>query len=244
MTTPIGPGPLIYGHRGDSSRAPDNSIEAYTLTAEAGGDGIELDVRRTSDGVLILAHDSVHPTIGPLSEANFAQIRDEDPLIPTLEEGLAAIPPDMWINVEIKNWKSESGFDRTRSIVDQTIARLIEIDDPSRMLISSFDPFAMIRAKRVAPSIARGQLVWTNTALSLGLWWTRIVGHQSVNLPAAYVVDDPESIVHRARRFGLAVMVYVIDDPDIMRRLFSAGIDMIVTNDVGTGAAVAAEFQR
>jgi glycerophosphoryl diester phosphodiesterase len=242
MTNPLGPGPLIYGHRGDSSRAQDNSIEAFAFAAEAGGDGIELDVRRTADGVLILSHDSVHPTIGELAIAPFARIRDEDPLIVTLEEGLAAIPPDMAVNVEIKNWKSEPGFDGKRTIVDQTIAKLLEVDDPTRMLISSFDPFAMIRTKRIAPSIARGQLVWTNTRLSVGLWWTRFFGHQSVNLPAVYVQDDPESVVRRATGLGLAVMVYVVDDPDMMRRMFAAGIDMIVTNDVTTGAAVAAEF--
>ena len=244
MTNPLGPGPLIYGHRGDSSRAPDNSIEAFTLTAEAGGDGVELDVRRSSDGVLILAHDSVHPTIGPLSEASFDQIRSEDPLVVTLEEGLAAIPPTLAVNVEIKNWKTERGFDRKRTVVDQTIATLKEIDDPTRMLISSFDPFAMIKTKRIAPSIARGQLVWTNTRLNVGLWWTRLFRHQSINLPAVYVQDDPESVVSKAHAFGLAVMVYVVDDPDTMRRLFAAGVDMIVTNEVGVGATVAAEFRR
>jgi glycerophosphoryl diester phosphodiesterase len=54
--------------------------------------------------------------------------------------------------------------------------------------------------------------------------------------------DDPEAVVRKANDFGLAVMVYVVDDPDVMRRLFSAGVDMIVTNQVGVGAAVAAEF--
>jgi glycerophosphoryl diester phosphodiesterase len=242
MITPLGPGPLIYGHRGDSSRAPDNSLEAFALAAEAGGDGVELDVRRTLDGVLILAHDSIHPSIGPLAEAAFAKVRDEDPSIPTLEEGLAAIPPNMAVNVEIKNWKTESGFDRRRTIVDQTIDKLREVDEPSRILISSFDPFAMIRAKRVDRSFARGQLVWTNTKLSVGLWWTRAFKHQSVNLPAVYMEDDPEAVVRRANKFGLAVMVYVVDDPDTMRRLFAAGVDMIVTNDVAMGASVADEF--
>jgi glycerophosphoryl diester phosphodiesterase len=59
-----------------------------------------------------------------------------------------------------------------------------------------------------------------------------------------YVADDPEAVVRKANAFGLAVMVYVVDDPDTMRRLFSAGVDMIVTNDVGVGASVAAEFRR
>ncbi|MCL1598543.1 MAG: glycerophosphodiester phosphodiesterase, partial [Actinomycetia bacterium] len=54
--TPLTPTPLVYAHRGDRSRAPDNTLEAYGLAVEAGADGIELDVRRTADGVLIMSH--------------------------------------------------------------------------------------------------------------------------------------------------------------------------------------------
>ena len=57
--SPLTPRPLIYAHRGDRTRAADNTIEAFDLAVEAGADGIELDVRRTIDGVLVVSHDPV-----------------------------------------------------------------------------------------------------------------------------------------------------------------------------------------
>ena len=45
---------LVFGHRGASAHARENSVAAFRLTATQGGDGVELDVRRTADGVLVV----------------------------------------------------------------------------------------------------------------------------------------------------------------------------------------------
>ena len=49
--------PLVYGHRGASAAAPENTIEAYVLARDQGADGVEIDVRRSADGILVLHHD-------------------------------------------------------------------------------------------------------------------------------------------------------------------------------------------
>jgi glycerophosphoryl diester phosphodiesterase len=51
------PRPLILAHRGDSFRAPENTMEAARLGFEAGADGWELDVRLTLDGHPVVIHD-------------------------------------------------------------------------------------------------------------------------------------------------------------------------------------------
>lgn len=50
-------GPIIICHRGAWAFAPENSLEAYKAAIEYGADGCEVDVRRTSDGVLVCSHD-------------------------------------------------------------------------------------------------------------------------------------------------------------------------------------------
>src|SRR5262245_3692480 len=50
--------PMIVAHRGDSYRAPENTIEAARLGFEAGADAWELDVRLTADGVPVVIHDA------------------------------------------------------------------------------------------------------------------------------------------------------------------------------------------
>ena len=47
----------IYGHRGASGYAPENTLEAFELAAKMGADGVELDVHLTKDGELVVTHD-------------------------------------------------------------------------------------------------------------------------------------------------------------------------------------------
>ena len=48
---------LIYGHRGASGYAPENTLEAFRLAMEMGADGFELDVHMSLDGELVVIHD-------------------------------------------------------------------------------------------------------------------------------------------------------------------------------------------
>jgi glycerophosphoryl diester phosphodiesterase len=56
--------PLIF-HRGAVRQAPENTLEAYALAIDMGADGVEIDIHRTKDGVLVLQHDD---TLGRMYE--------------------------------------------------------------------------------------------------------------------------------------------------------------------------------
>src|SRR5829696_4919842 len=49
----------IICHRGASEFAHENTLEAYRATFELGGDGNEIDIRLTKDGVLVVFHDDM-----------------------------------------------------------------------------------------------------------------------------------------------------------------------------------------
>ncbi len=49
--------PIIYGHRGASQYAPENTFAAYKKAIEMGADGIEIDIHKSKDGHLIVCHD-------------------------------------------------------------------------------------------------------------------------------------------------------------------------------------------
>ncbi|MEE8456812.1 MAG: glycerophosphodiester phosphodiesterase, partial [Acidimicrobiia bacterium] len=186
-TTPLGPGPLVYAHRGDRSRASDNTIEAYLLAVEAGTDGIELDVRRTHDGVLIVHHDERDPAIGIFSSLDFIVLREMAPHVPTLREAMEAIPRHVFVNVEIKNDPGDPGFDAERTIVDETLAELRDYDDPTRILLSSFDPMSMQRAGEIGPEFLRGQLVMTPVPLDIGFAFAREFDMDAINPQYAHL---------------------------------------------------------
>ena len=50
--------PLVIAHRGASADFPENSLDAFTGALQQGADWIELDVRRSKDGVLVVHHDA------------------------------------------------------------------------------------------------------------------------------------------------------------------------------------------
>src|SRR5919106_970937 len=49
--------PLVFAHRGGAALAPENTIQAFDNAARLGADGLELDVRLSRDGVVVVHHD-------------------------------------------------------------------------------------------------------------------------------------------------------------------------------------------
>ncbi len=113
---------MIFAHRGDWRRAPENSLQAYQLCIDGGIDGIEIDVRMTKDSVLVVMHDETLDRTttgtGRVSDYTLAQLRKlylKSPIgvvtrqkIPTMDEvldlckGKILIQVDKWQSVKEK----------------------------------------------------------------------------------------------------------------------------------------------
>lgn len=237
--SPLGPGPLVYAHRGDRMRAADNTLDAFRLAVDAGAHGIELDVRRTADGVLVLTHD---PVIGgldlaPVADLSFAEVRDAAPAVPSLAEGLAHIPPHVFVNVEVKNAPHEPGFDESRSIVDETVALIVSDDDPRRILLSSFDPLA-IEPSGSRRSVHRGLLVTQGVDIDTAVSLTGELYAHALHPPFGTIADDPAGSVAACRRAGLAVVVWDANSAPEIETAVAAGCDVVITDDPATGRSI------
>lgn len=235
--TPLGHGPgarpLVYAHRGDRSRAPDNTLDAYRLAVEAGADGIELDVRRSKDGVLMLHHEYRDPAIGVFAQMEFEEIRRAAPSVPTLVEALDVIPADVYVNVEIKIRPGDTALEADRSMVEETIAQIREYDEPSRILLSSFDPISMQRAGTAGHEFLRGQLIAIPIPFDVGLQFAREFGVDAFHPGIAYLGDSPEATVQTIRRAGMRTVVWGVNTPDDVSTMAGAGVDAIITDDPG-----------
>jgi len=229
--TPLSPTPLVYAHRGDRSRAPDNTLEAYRLAVEAGADGIEMDVRRTVDGVLVMSHDDRYADFPPIVEMAFSDIRQQIPSIPTFIETLAYVPPDVWLNVEIKNFPDEADFDETRDTVSLVIETIAEHDTLDRILLSSFDPVTMQRAAQISPEMLRAQLVRLPTDVDMGVAAALSQGAHAVNPELAHVATDPVAVVSSIHDAGLEAIVWKAVAPEDIAMLFNAGVDGVIVDD-------------
>ena len=129
---------LIAAHRGASSIAPENTLEAFEAAIAVGADMVEFDVRSTADGVLVAFHD-------PLPPLSYEELR---PRPPRLEEVVEVCAGRIALDVELK----EAGAER----------KVLEIVNPASFVVTSFLPDAVAEVKRLRPDVRVGLLLDRN----------------------------------------------------------------------------------
>jgi glycerophosphoryl diester phosphodiesterase len=217
---------FVYGHRGASHDFPENTLEAFRAAAEQGADGVELDVRRTLDGGLVVHHDPDLPDGRRLSQIASAE---RPASVPTLRAALEACG-GMTVNVEIKHGDDPAAFDDDRRVADQTLECWSSLAAPPPILVSSFDLEVIERVKRVDASVPTGYLVLGVDDPDDAIARCVDGGHQAVH-PWDPMVDP--DVVGRARAAGIDVNVWTVDDPERMVALAGWGVTGVVTNRPG-----------
>ncbi len=228
---------MVVAHRGASSAYKENTLEAFEAARSHGASGLELDVRRSADDVLVVHHDA-HLADGRLiSEVPASELPD---WLPTLAEVLD-MAGDLWLNVEIKNLPDEPDYDAGETI-SLAVAGLVtsylsghEVPGgdlgPSfadKLLVSSFNVDSLIKIRSVEPAIPLGLLVWGQVDPASTIARVEAHGFDAVN-PQDLMVD--QAFVDRAKRAGLAINVWTVDDPERMVALARMGVHSIITND-------------
>jgi glycerophosphoryl diester phosphodiesterase len=219
----------VIGHRGASRAHPENTLEAFAGASVLGADWVELDVRRTADGALVVHHDPTLPDGRVIVETARA---DLPPGVPTLDEALATCAAaGLCVNVEIKSDPREADYDASHAVAAAVAERLVAdgamADGAPRYLVTSFDPRCLDRVREIAPSLRTGQLAFHIDHVTALMDRARGAGHVAVN-PWDPFVD--ESFMEAARHAGLEVYPWTVDDPGRMRALIALGVDGIITN--------------
>ncbi|HPB45513.1 MAG: glycerophosphodiester phosphodiesterase [Microthrixaceae bacterium] len=222
----------MIGHRGASHDYPENTLEAFRGAAAQGADWVELDVRRTRDGLLVVHHDPHLSDGRTIAEMTSREIPDS---VPSLAAALETCAP-MGVNVEIKNTEGEPGHDATAGIAREVVKTIrATVKSVTDILISSFDLPTLDAARHADGDIATGFLVLSTEepADAVALCVER--GHQAANPYDLFV--SAESVA-RAHQSGVAVNVWTVDDPGRIAQLASWGVDAVITNrpDVALGA--------
>jgi glycerophosphoryl diester phosphodiesterase len=218
--------PLVLAHRGASAVAPENTIAAFVKARELGADGVELDVRRTADGILIVHHDPEISGLGPLVGCTFAQIRAARPSVATFDEALAALV-GLVVNAEVKCLPWEIDADRDGTVMRATIDALSA--HVGAAIVSSFDLAAVDVARAYAPDLPTGWLTHGQDVRGAA----RIAfdhGHQWLNPDSVSAVAAGADGIDAAHTTGVRVSVWTVDDPDDVRTLAAAGVDMFISN--------------
>lgn len=212
-------------------------MRAFELARAAGADGIELDVRFDREHNVVVFHDSLlerlcerRGRMEELSAAERKQLRVGGEPVPLLAEVLHDL--DMETNVEIKVTRAG----RMGALV-AAVARIIKDSrHPEQILISSFDPIALVQMHYHLPDAAMACLFHDEQALPLRRGW---VG----NLLGASLVHPQhtlctEKTVRGWHTTGLPVNAWTVDDAAELERLARLGVDGVFANDPAHALAV------
>lgn len=143
----------IVAHRGviQDDAPPENTLAAYEYAIDSGVDMIELDVRQTQDGVLVIYHDEKlkGKKISEYTLSEFKAIEIEGHTLPTFEEMLDTLKGRVLIDIEVKN--EDLPLDVVQQIVSQVSKTLEEKNMTEETFISSFSTEVIEESKKFNP---------------------------------------------------------------------------------------------
>ena len=247
------PRPTIFAHRGSKAHAPENTLAAFKLAVSQGAPAIELDVKLSSDGEVIVFHDQMlnRTTNGSGAVGNLplAALKELDAgshfsaafkgeKIPTLSEVFETVGQHVFINVELTNYASPRD-----ALPDKAAALVKKFGLQDRIMFSSFNHITLQRAHQLLPEVPLGLLAPPGILGVIARSW---IGRRWVTYQAIHpeVRDTSPRLIRNAQQRGHRVHVYTVNQPQVMLRLFQAGVDGIFTDDPPLAFSVLNEIEK
>ncbi|KNC18735.1 glycerophosphodiester phosphodiesterase [Arthrobacter sp. RIT-PI-e] len=228
--------PLGLAHRGFAPDGDENTTAAFDRAADLGFRYLEIDVRASSDGVVMVFHDEtldrVTAATGPVAERTAEELGALSVRggggVPTLESVLLR-RPGLRLNIDVKS------DDCVHPFAD--LVNRLGVHD--RVLVASFSDRRrrdVLRLLEHPTASSAGMVVNALLKLLAPLGLARAVargaGVQALQVPETYrgfrvVTRRFLTWCHAA---GLQVHVWTVDDPADMDRLLDLGVDGLVSN--------------
>ncbi|SMO48976.1 glycerophosphodiester phosphodiesterase [Melghirimyces algeriensis] len=228
----------VFAHRGYSAVAPENTMAAFQRAAEAGADGLELDVHLTKDREVVVIHDyTLKRTTdgkGWVKDFTWKELRRLDAgswfgeefqgePIPHLKEVLElAADKNLLLNIELKSNKyPEPGLE------ERVLEWTEQFGRTDKVMISSFNHHSLRRVKEMHPEMDVAILFMAN----LYEPWTyaRHAGADSIH---PYWPTVSEEMVNACHNMGIPLRPFTVNREKEMRRLSNLGVDAIITDQV------------
>ncbi len=218
----------MFAHRGGAALAPENTIAAFDNARALGVDGIELDVRLSRDGIVVVHHDHTLERTTTLRGrvADHAADQLEREGVPRLASVLARYS-DVRVIIELK--------DNSAGLAHRVVTDVRTAGAESRVCLGSFW-LRVLRAARtldpeLATSAAREEVRWA-LYRSWCRWPLRAPAYTGYQIPefsgSTRVVS--RRFINHAHQAGLGVQVWTVDDPADARRLIEWGVDALITD--------------
>ena len=239
LTPPAGiqmPSRGISSHRGANHTHPENTLPAFREAIRVGAHQIELDIRLTDHGDLIVIHDAtVDRTTdgtGPVREMTLDQIKQLDAgswmsrkftgvRVPTLDEALRIMPDNVWLNLDLKDDDAELGRGVARTVIEHGRAH---------QSIFAARPEAAAGVRQVWADLLICNMNRTrSTPNEEYVAETLARGHQFIQFRAG--PGTPEQVA-KLRQAGVRINYCCTNEPDDLEDLFARGIEFPLVDDL------------
>jgi glycerophosphoryl diester phosphodiesterase len=245
-----GPGPLVFAHRGGGALWPENTLHAFREAMALGVDVLEMDVRRSADGHLVVFHDaSLERTTqghGALAEHTLAELsafdagyrfsrdggrtfpyRGDGLGIPTVGEVLSALPGSR-VNLELKMPEPVGGRDLCAVVRAHGAETRVLVASFQQALVDAFRAHCPDVATAATPGEAWRFYVASTLGLS-NLIRPRAEALQVFERLGPLTLVTPRLISH-ARTLRIPIHVWQVEGIEDVRRLIDAGVAGVMTD--------------
>ena len=204
-------GMLRIGHRGAPGHAPENTLASIEKAIEFGVDVVEIDVRRSLDGHLMIMHDArIDRTTGRRGYVH-ELTRDEMGGVPTLTDVIETVNGRAAVMIELK----------VRGIVEDALSAA----GSHPVYLASYFHSEMLRVRELAPKMRTIALVDGVPVSPIAFALEAKVTH------AGFGFDSLEpGLVELVHAAGLHLFTWTVDDPRDIAQAISLGADGLISN--------------
>ncbi len=211
---------LIVAHRGGKGESFENSISSFERAIRLKVDSIEVDLRKTKDGEIVILHDeSLDRTThakGNLSDYSSHEIKNiklkNGEALPFLSDLLSMAKNKILLHLEVK----EAGFE------EKLIQLITQYQMQDQVFIISFYVDVLTQCYRLNPNIKTGFLFLTFPRFA------RTPKSCSLVLPESKLIDEEN--LKKFKENGRQVHTWVVNDQEEGKRLTSLGVNGLITD--------------
>ncbi len=215
------------GHRGAKGHITENTLESIEKALEIGVDGIEIDVHICASGELMVFHDFTLDRLtngsGEITKKTFEQLRKLTVLggykIPLLTEVLDLIEGKCSINIELKGLHTAKP---TCAIISHYIDRGWEYNS---ILVSSFQENELLEVKKINNNILLAVL--SKASIEEAIEWGKLLNATAIHPSIGIITKQGVLDAHQE---GFNVNAWTINEPEDIKRMFSFGVDGIISD--------------
>lgn len=241
---------LVYGHRGAGGEAPENTIAACQHAIERGARYLELDMRLSKDDQLVMIHDeSVDRTTdntGKVNSYSVAELKKMDarksgaPWPNKRNTGIVTLDAMLDATPEIKGYQLEvkTGSTAQMERMAELLAEKFPTDESvERIVITSASLTLLQRLMTLAPHIPRGFISITpNPFPVLDRFKCSLL---AMNWSVCNIIN-----LGHARRKGIHVSVWTVNDASVIKNLYRSKVDSVITDFPSMALPMIASLER